>query len=279
MEQGEKLFSPSPRPPLAAEQVSQLQFRRVWEIKEYTAQKPFIESCTFSSDNKELLFAGSDGRVRCFDLANESVAEHVLCGGIIWAVDCSGDDEFICICDSDKQVSVWAKRSWKCLAVHLLHLDTVWRVKFTRDSSRVVSCSSDLRIILWDFKANTSRIFSGHTKTIEDISLSRDGVHLASCSQDQSIKIWKDLTAAGEIQCCSVLNGHKSRVTSCSFAPHRNGILASTSADRVIIVWDTVRQHQITRMKGHSGIIWSSAFLQLGNLDILISCSSDHTLR
>ena len=264
---------------LSIEQISKIEFKRVWQATEYSFQRPFIESCKFTNDNTGLYFAGSDGVLRHFDLVKEITIEYPICNGIIWAIDCSLDGEMICTCDAQRQVAVWDTKSMKCLATHHQHKDTVWRVNFTKNCNYVASCSSDLRIILWDFKNDASKLLTGHTKTIEDISFSRNGELLASSSQDRSIMLWKDMNHLPDMKCCAVLKGHENRVTCCVFASHRDDVIASASADCTVIIWDTVKQHQLLRIKGHFNVIWSCGFLRINCDTFVVSCSSDHSVR
>lgn len=261
------------------QQIMNVQFKRTWQSTEYNAQRPFIETCKFCNDDKLVVLSGSDGTLRYFDVDSGNVSNTRICDYVIWHVDCSEDDTYVCTCDAGRQVTVWERNGMVYVAKHLEHNDTVWRVKFTKDCNHVISCSSDLRIIIWNFKENSTRVLIGHLKTVEDIALSRSGVHLASSSQDKSIRIWTDLTLTKEPECSAVLKGHKNRVTSCVFAPHREEILASTSADCTIVIWDVLGQRQMIRLKGHHNIIWSCAFLKMKFQTFLVSCSSDHSVR
>ena len=262
------------------EQVKSIAFRRAWFPSEYSAQRPFVESCKFCKDNRWLIFTGSDGNLRYFDIQQDKVIETQLSNGIIWSVDCSENGELVCICDSERLVTVWERGSMQCVASHSHHTDTVWRVKFTKDNNHVISCSSDLRIIVWNFWDDTVKEMAGHVKIVEDISISRNGLTLASCSHDRTVRIWNlTLNDTQKQQKCTVLKGHEKRVTSCVFAPHRDETVASASADCTIIIWDVFKRRPLIRLRGHFNIIWSCAFLKLKGTEYLISCSSDHSVR
>lgn len=262
-----------------------LHFELAWLSTNYIAQKPFIERCKFTSDDRELIFCGSDGFLRFLDLEDKSkLKEEKVNDGIIWSFDLSDDNRFICICTEDNSVMVFSRESMQCLASHYQHEEHVWKVCFSRDNRYILSCSSDGSIIIWLFNAeeDTFIVLKGHSNVVEDIAVSPNGKELVSCSQDHTLRIWKDLCELGKgkgIVCDAVLRGHKQRVICCTFAPHRDNIIASGSADCTIILWDILLNSILFRLKGHFNIIWSCSFLRTRNASFVISCSSDHSFR
>eukprot|EP00795_Rhopilema_esculentum_P010327 gene10327-19025_t len=275
-----------PCPPIhfaCRKELSSLHFERLWSPPKLWTPTSFIECCRFTADSKSLLFGDSSGVLRCYQLETKEVSEFSVGAEIIWALDVSSDGEYICCCGNDRLVNVWSRSSAKCLASHSRHNDSVWSVKFTVDTNYVISCSSDLKIIIWGFRTSPEAclVLDGHAKPISHIDVSSDGKMFASCSYDQTVRIWIDLNdiSRKNIKCCTVLKGHKKRVNCCSFSPHRNDILASGSADCDIILWSILDERVLFRFRGHCNIVWSCAFLRLKNELLVLSCSSDHSLR
>ena len=263
----------------------ELHFELAWLSTNYVAQKPFIERCKFTRDDRELIFCGSDGFLRFLHLDDKSkLKEQKVNDGIIWSFDLSNDNEFVCICTEDNCVKVFSRDSMQCLASHYQHKEHVWKVCFSRDNRYILSCSSDRSIIIWLFNADdgASIVLNGHSNVVEDIDVSPNGKEFVSCSQDHTLRIWKDLSELDKgkgIFCDVVLRGHKQRVICCTFAPHRDNVIASGSADCTIILWDILLESMLFILKGHFNIIWSCSFLRTRNASFVVSCSSDHSLR
>jgi WD40 repeat protein len=71
---------------------------------------------------------------------------------------------------------------------------------------------------------------------------------LASGGEDAAIYIW-DIAEPGNPRLIQVLMGHTYFITSLSFDP-RGSVLASSSRDGTIRLWDTQQWHEIARFKG-----------------------------
>jgi coronin-1B/1C/6 len=110
------------------------------------------------------------------------------------------------------------------------------------------------------FEPGTSAMVSGHTGSVLDFDFNPfDDSMLASASEDTTIKIWQipedweptDETgnAQGGINVTeSVVDlvGHRKKVTLLRFNPTANNVLASTSADHTVKVWDIENASEIS---------------------------------
>lgn len=151
------------------------------------------------------------------------------------------------------------------------------------NEQQVVSCSDDGNILLWDIPEDFSfhnyvdendkprdiveptKVLSGHKRKVGHVAFHPCAENvLASCSLDYTVKIW-DLES-GEAK---ITLPHKDLVT--SFAFNYNGsLLATTSRDKKLRIWDLREEKIISEGPGHSGakpsrVVW------VGNTDRVIT--------
>eukprot|EP00794_Sanderia_malayensis_P016061 gene16061-17684_t len=271
--------------------ISQLRFESVCVQITLPTQVIFIECCSFSVDGKLLIFCGGDGKIRVAELGSKKKLREIQGhNDIIWNVDVSSNNEFIATCSSDKTVKIWKLGSLELLATLAGHEDTVWSVKFTKNVKFIVSCSSDKKVIIWSVEIGFQqhKVLLSHTNVIEDIAISPNDKILVSSSHDFTLRVWRNFFEKNEIpgetsspktlQSMSILKGHKRRVTSCIFQPHRNDIIASSSADCDVFVWNIVKKSILWKLSGHFNIVWSCSFFRTNSKMFLVSASSDHSI-
>lgn len=155
-------------------------------------------------------------------------------------------------------------------------LDTVFN---PFNKQQVVSCSEDGVILVWNIPEDFSfrsyvdendnvkditepyKVLKGHTRKVGHVDFHPCAENvLASCSLDYTVKIWNIETGKAEITL-----PHKDLVT--SFAFNYNGtLMATTSRDKKLRIWDLRTQEVISEGPGHTGakpsrVVW------LGNTD------------
>jgi len=110
------------------------------------------------------------------------------------------------------------------------------------------------------FKSGTSQVVSGHSGAVLDIDFNPfDDSMFASASEDTTIKIWNipedweptdenGVAKPGEDLTESIvdLTGHRKKVTLLRFHPTASNVLASTSADHTVKVWDVEKSEEIS---------------------------------
>ena len=135
------------------------------------------------------------------------------------------------------------------------------------DGRRILSGSGDKTMILWDRETGRQiRRFKDHGGQVMSVAFSPDGRRALSGSEDRLIRLW-DLESGAVIR---EFRGHTEWVMSLAYSPE--GRLAySTSggfhgkvtwqdgADSAIRVWDVETGHQVGKMEGHKGIVFSVA--------------------
>lgn len=74
------------------------------------------------------------------------------------------------------------------------------------------------------------------------------------------------------------LLGHSGRVTNVVWNPHKNGILASSSFDGSVQIWDVLNNTPLANFSGHIGRVYSVLWSHL-DPDIVYSGGEDFSLR
>jgi WD40 repeat protein len=138
-----------------------------------------------------------------------------------------------------------------------------------------------------------AKTWQGHANAIMALAISPDRQYLATGNEDQTVKLWQMET--GKVT--HTLRGHTNRVWSVAFSPapstersmptlHSSPLtshsalpplLATSSADRTIKLWNPQTGECLRTLRGHQGWVWSIAFHPQGKY--LVSGSYDHTLR
>jgi coronin-1B/1C/6 len=142
------------------------------------------------------------------------------------------------------------------------------------------------------FEYGTSPAVEGHTGSVLDMDFNPfDDSMFASASEDSLIKLWsipedweptdsKGLAKQGDNLTESLLDlvGHRKKVTLLRFHPTASNILASTSADYTVKVWDVEKAEDITTFDGFGDnliqdVVWDTKG------DILATSCKDKSVR
>lgn len=114
------------------------------------------------------------------------------------------------------------------------------------------------------FESGTSQQVEGHTGSVLDMDFNPfDDSMFASASEDTTIKVWsipddweptdeKGLAKKGDNLTESLVDliGHRKKVTLLRFHPTASNVLASTSADYTVKIWDVEKSEEISSFAG-----------------------------
>lgn len=109
------------------------------------------------------------------------------------------------------------------------------------EASVFISASSDKTVRVWDVRGRNGpqiTVEDAHTEDVNVISWNRNVAYLlASGSDDGSFKVW-DLRAIKKNETLAQFNYHKGPITSIEWAPHDESVIALSSADDQLTIWD-----------------------------------------
>ncbi|OQV16433.1 Notchless protein-like protein 1 [Hypsibius exemplaris] len=158
------------------------------------------------------------------------------------------------------------------------HAEAVISTQFSPDGRYLASGSGDTTVRFWDVNTETPQFqCKGHKNWILAIAWSPDGKKLASGCKDGKICLWDPATGK---QVGKTLAGHQQWITWLSWEPlHMNGqcrLLASSSKDATIRIWDTVMQSTLRILSSHTQ---SVTCIRWGGSGLIYSCSQDRSLK
>ena len=197
----------------------------------------------------------------------------------------SSDGQWLATASSDQTIKLWNLQTGECVRTFLGHSNRVLSVAFAPDGQFLASGGDDRTIKLWDTHTGRCiRTSQGYTNAIYSMSLSRDRRTLATCHEDESIKLW-DLETGKVFR---TLKGHVNRVWCTAFpsSPNPepgdinqsvNHLLASTSADYSVKLWNWQTGDCLNTLRGHTNWVWTVVFSPDGQF--LASGSYDRTIK
>ncbi|WP_293208259.1 NACHT domain-containing protein [Microcoleus sp. PH2017_01_SCD_O_A] len=226
-----------------------------------------IFAVAFSPDGKLLATGGTDGVVRCWDVA--SGKELLTCKGHsnwVSSVAFSPDNKTLASGSSDKTIKLWERHSGECLKTFQGHSDLVRSVAFSPDGKTLATGSDDRSVKLWNCHSGEClQTWQGHSNWVRSVAFSPDGKTLASGSNDRTVKLW-----------LQTWQGHSNCVLSVAFSPDGK-TLASGGSDSTVKLWDCRSGDCLQTWQGHSNWVRSVAFSPDGQ--ILASGSNDRTVK
>jgi Prp8 binding protein len=157
---------------------------------------------------------------------------------------------------------------------------SVTSIAFDRTGTQVYSGGLDEKIKVWDIRQKAVvYTLDGHTDVITSLAVSPDGQSLLSNAMDNSLKTWNIQPFAPADRLLATYTGaahggEKNLIRACW---NQDGSrIASGSADRTVLVWETRRGSLIYKLAGHKGTVNCVDFHP--KQPILLSGSTDTTL-
>ncbi len=163
---------------------------------------------------------------------------------------------------------------------------SIMTIAFSPDGQLLAAGDTHGEIHEWQVSDDKPPLtWKGHEGWVRSVTFSPHGQNdltLASVSHDKTVKLWNPFTG----EHLRTLEGHTDWVLSLAYANNTNTtesspvvspILASSSGDHEIRLWDTSTGNCLQTLRGHSDRVWCIDFSP--NAQILASASDDKTLK
>ena len=139
------------------------------------------------------------------------------------------------------------------------HAGNVLSVAYSADGKEIASCSSDDRSVrVWDVSTGESRTFPAHSHGIYSVAFSPDGTKLVSATTLFNL-------STGSLTRLAFDSTEK--VDPLAFSSNSR-FLALGSSRMTCQIWDTSTHQNIVRLIGHTDVICSVAFFQIGRAHV-----------
>ena len=242
-------------------------------------QDRWVTSAVFLDEGRQLLTGGGESLLyRDGDLLLWDVAQGTLIARlpgqptIVWSLAASPDGQTIVTSGYDGRLILWdlaqrrvrqtiEKKGW------------IRRVALAPGGKEFAAAMEDGNVVLFETADGKEvKSFKAHEAAVYGLAFSADGRWLATAGTDKLVKLW-DWSSAMPAEKAK-LEGHSDAVWSVAFS--RNGLLASSGADRKILLWNEEGQLLAT-LEGHRDWVGDVTFSPDGSL--LASASHDRTAR
>lgn len=244
-------------------------------IRQLEQLKGNVYSVAFSPDASRLAVgcADPDASLQLRDVATgellRNFAGHT---DAVLSVEFSADGRRLLSSSFDGTARLWDVETGRQLQLYRGHTWWVWSAGFSPDERQIVTAGQDGVAIVWDTASGrASAPFTGHEGPVFTAAFSPDGQSIASGGNDRRVLLWKpenvrpydyQKLATGEPveqPPFRVLEGHSGEVRSVSFS--RDGsLLASTSHDNTIRVWNVQSGQTLRTFRGHDSWVRDAVF-------------------
>ena len=242
----------------------------------------FVEDCCYSADGSRIVSCSGDQTVLLWDAQTgektQTIGKH---DAEVWSCDFSPFGIYICSASSDKTVRIWDQRLQGEIATFKGHSKTVWSCAFhpSWSSWKLASASSDKSVKIWNWKTlSVEQNIQNHQNNVERVSFSKNGQSLVTCGRDKTVQILENFSDNSK-RALKILTKHKKRVNYCRFFGNDDESILSCSDDKTIKIWERVTLSNTRTFIGHLNNVWYCDTRPLGGKTILVSCSSDKTVR
>ncbi|GAX76736.1 hypothetical protein CEUSTIGMA_g4183.t1 [Chlamydomonas eustigma] len=249
-----------------------------------------ICSVAFSRDGTKLATGSADTykTVRIWEVSSgKQLIESKGHFGVVNCVAFSPDDRYVISGAGDRTVRAWDPETGQQLAVMEGHEAPVLSVAFCSATSRIASGSEDRSVRLWEHSGKIwvqTAVLMGHMFGVNSVSFHPDGTKLCS-SGSSSLRLWtvpkpgvKDinLEELTDYEVNTEAQGHTGLINNICFSHHGN-MLATSSYDKTIRLWDVEDGKTKKVLKGHSGVVNVVTWSRDGSK--LASGGADETVR
>ena len=246
----------------------------VWNLEDFSIKcrltdSKLVKSLKLAHDSKLLLTCSDAFYLTVWDLGLEKKVYGLsYYPNTTLAVVATKDFQKVFIGLSDKTIKVFNTASRKDYYTLFGHKAEVNQVKVTKCGEFLVSASSDSTVNVWDIEGKR-KVMVFELPDILCITLGPKHNHILAGYSDSKIQVWDSEKST----IISTHSFHKSGVN-CISTSTTSQLIASSSLDLQIILWDYSTSEPLMVLKGHSDQITSLALIKSS----ILSTSADRSL-
>ncbi len=250
------------------------------EVKVYSADgtekftlsghKDEVGSVRFSPDGKFIATGSWDGSLILWNASDGSQIKSLpASAGEIYTLAFSPGSGFIAFGGTEKTLWI-VKTDDLNLSADIFELEnTVRAIDWSPDGKKILVSDSSGRIYLVR-KSGIEKIFDFHTEATVAVKFLNDGIRFVSASYDKKFAVWSLMSSKP----LSVFE-HWDAFFSLDVSSDGKFAAAATRDGAIKLL--NLKTRQIDDLKGHSGAVFSTAFLPMGNS--LVSVGEDRLVK
>lgn len=212
------------------------------------------------------------GGVPTIDGVNDKTVflqELVQTDDAVLALALSPDGKKLASAGTDRLLRVWDLPTGKLEHTIENHADWVFGLAFAPDGKHLATASRDKTAKVWDLSAKESMLtFPDHQNSVYSVAITGDGKLGLSCGEDNQVRQWQATDAAKQIgKQTKVVGSHgKAVFRMVQHNDPKNPIVATSSADATVKLWNPVAGTALKTLSGHTDWVYAVAISPDGQL-------------
>ncbi len=231
-----------------------------------------------SPNGKQVSAGDAAGNIRLWNFNGKSLGDpkSLKQDGGVWTLAFSHDNQMLASAGIGNTVHVWNVQTGKEVwTLENAHEDEIWSVMFSPDDRYLASASFDNTVKIWDVQTRQLVSSLPHEQSVYALTFNKDGTQLLVAGYEQNIYVW-DLTQLASQPGPRLLTGHQAAVNSLAFNPVYPSMMASTSDDKTLLIWNVDKGEPTLPVLGLNESMEAVAFHPKG--DELASATNNKTV-
>jgi WD40 repeat protein len=180
--------------------------------------------------------------------------------GVVWEPTTQAGRSMLRVASAGRDVQLWDALNGGNSKIYSVYQGEVFSLAWCHSTTKIVSGNLDGTAHIWI--AATAQYVNrliGHSAAIRGVAWARDGVHIATASNDMQVGLWTLDTQHNDAASPIFLQNHGNIVYAVSFSDD-SSYLASSSADRTVMLWQVPGGAHFATYTGHTGDVRAVAF-------------------